>query len=197
MPLLERLQHENAEIIIWHITEAEEFFVEKLGFGSDRKDPKRRLEHLAGRFLLLELWPQIDFSKISISSTGKPFLNGAPKHFSVSHSYPYAAAAISQNEVGVDIQVYQPKICNLQQKFLSDAEALHCQHDMALYTLAWSAKEALFKKYGLGAVDFKGDMPIQHLSGNNPYEIDIAFRKESQNKIGFGQLFDEFSFAVF
>jgi hypothetical protein len=51
MPLLQTLEHNDTHIAIWKITESEDFFSQALGFGSEQKHPKRRLEHLSGRFL--------------------------------------------------------------------------------------------------------------------------------------------------
>lgn len=162
MPLLFTKKEPHYAIIIWHIEETEAFFASVLGFASDRKHPKRRLEHLAGRFLLKELKADFPFEKMVLSPEGKPELNDQSLRFSISHSFPYAAAIISTTKsVGVDIQVYVEKIKNLQSKFLSEEEQTLFNNQISGITLAWTAKEALFKYYGLGAVDFKGDMPIR------------------------------------
>lgn len=150
--------------MIWHIEEEETYFSSSLGFGSDKKHPERRLEHLAGRFLLQQLEATFPFEKMVISPEGKPELSDGSLYFSISHSFPYAAAIISRKKaVGVDIQMYVDKIERLQHKFLSDAEQQLTYNDIKKITLAWTAKEALFKYYGLGAVDFKLDMPIQDI----------------------------------
>ncbi|RQO30301.1 4-phosphopantetheinyl transferase [Taibaiella sp. KBW10] len=179
MPLYRSWQTSHAHIAIWEITETEDFFAASLGFGSDKKHPKRRLEHLSGRFLLQYLVPGFPFDKIQISPLGKPQLADQSLHFSISHSYPYAAVIVSrQQEVGIDIQVYQDKILRLQSKFLSAAEQLICANDMQRITLTWCAKEALFKYYGLGAVDFKEDMPMGSLQRTTPEDALIDMRLE-------------------
>lgn len=179
MPLYRSWQDSDAHIAIWEITETEDFFAAALGFGSDKKHPKRRLEHLSGRFLLQYLIPGFPFEKIEISPLGKPQLADNTIHFSISHSYPYAAAIVSrQKEVGIDIQVYQDKILRLQSKFLSEAEQQICGDDLQQITLAWCAKEALFKYYGLGAVDFKDDMPISKLLRFDEANAQIKMRLE-------------------
>lgn len=165
--------------MIWHIEEEEAFFSSSLGFGSDRKHPKRRLEHLAGRFLLRQLRSDFPFDKMITGAQGKPELSDKSSYFSISHSFPYAAAIISpKRSVGIDIQMYVEKIGRLQDKFLSVTEQELTRNDIQKITLTWAAKEAVFKYYGLGSVDFKSDMPIQGISWNeHNAEISMLLNK--------------------
>ncbi len=164
MPLFFEHRGEHYHLMVWHIVEPEHFFEQSLGFGSDKKHPKRRLEHLSGRFLLQQLQPTFPFEKMVVSALGKPELSDDSCHFSISHSYPYAAAIMSKDKsVGIDIQMYVPKIERLQTKFLTAEEQLLTANKIENITLAWAAKEALFKYYGLGSVDFKADMPIEKI----------------------------------
>jgi phosphopantetheinyl transferase len=198
MPLLQTLEHNDTHIAIWKITESEDFFSQALGFGSEQKHPKRRLEHLSGRFLLQLLVPGFPFERISIHPLGKPMLEDNSIWFSISHSFPYAAAIVStQKSVGIDIQVYQEKILRLQSKFLSNAEQEITTEDMHRITLAWCAKEALFKYYGLGAVDFKADMPItsMDLHSEDKFRIRMSLQKTREECILNGQLHPEFALS--
>ncbi|RYZ25577.1 MAG: 4'-phosphopantetheinyl transferase superfamily protein [Sphingobacteriales bacterium] len=166
MPIYKEWQHgEHARGAIWKITEPEDFFTQATGLSSDKKTSRRRTEHLAGRFLLQQLVPGLDLQQIEISHLGKPFLPGNPLHFSISHSYPFIGAAIDRDkEVGIDVQTLTDKIHRLQYKFLSDEEQLICDNSTGRITLAWAAKEAAFKRYGLGAVDFIRHMPIREMT---------------------------------
>ena len=198
MPLLQTLEHNDTRIAIWHITESEDFFSRALGFGSEQKHPKRRLEHLSGRFLLQLLQPDFPFERIVIHPLGKPMLDDHSIRFSISHSFPYAAAIIStQKSVGIDIQVYQDKILRLQSKFLSDAEQQITADDIQRITLAWCAKETLFKYYGLGAVDFKDDMTISSMDEINDdrYSIRMSLQKTREECVLNGQLHPDFAIS--
>ena len=197
MPLIHSEAGTGYQLAVWEITEDEAFFESSLGFGTDRKHPHRRLEHLSGRFLLQYLLPDFPFEKIQIAPTGKPFISDQALHFSISHSFPFAAAIVAERPVGIDVQVFVEKILRLQHKFLSEEEMRLCGEDLSHITLAWSAKEALFKQYGLGAVDFKGDMPLCCLDGRNPIEFAIQFKKENKIVLGQGMLFERFSLAFF
>lgn len=177
MPLYKAFEKgEHPEIAIWKIDEPEAFFSEQLGFSSDKKLEKRRLEHLAGRFLLQHLSPDFPFSRMEISRPGKPFVPGNSLHFSISHSFPYVAVAIDEQPVGIDVQVFQEKISRLKEKFLSPAEQALFENGTEQLTLAWTAKEAAFKWFGMGGVDFIQHMPIRKIRlTNRQADLEMEF----------------------
>ena len=169
MPLIYNHQINNTtKIGVWRITETEDFFFEKFSLQRNITHPHKRLQHLAGRHLLSVLFPSFPTELIKVADTKKPFLEDEAYHFSISHCGDYAAAIVSTtNRVGVDIEIPHPKIDRIQHKFLTitEEEVLnafnHNKND--LLTLAWSAKEAIYKWYGLGQVDFKKHININSL----------------------------------
>jgi len=180
MPLFKQWQDNDTTISIWKIEEAEDFFYEKAKLKSDKKFLHRRLEYLAGRYLLLQFLPDLSLDQIVISDSGKPHAPGHPAFFSISHSFPYAAAAISfDKETGIDIQIYQEKILRLQHKFLSEKEQLLFENDPQKIALGWTAKEAAFKWHALGGVDFIRHMPITDLTLDGTLaDLKMDFSKE-------------------
>ena len=172
MPLVYQ-QNINAgtKIAVWHITEPESFFLKQVPLQREISHWHKRLQHLAGRLLLKELFPHFPVSMIRIADTKKPFLPDEPFHFSISHCGNYAAAIVSQtNRVGIDVEIPNKKIENLQHKFMYVAEIpkLELQCPMPLsnkLTLYWSIKETVFKWWGNGQVDFKKDIVIQSIDG--------------------------------
>ena len=114
---------ENTRLGIWKIEETEEFFKGNVPQHRDVTHPHKRLQHLAGRFLLQFLFPDFPYELIRIADTRKPFLPDEQYHFSISHCGDYAAAIVSKDSrVGVDIEVPVEKILRIQYKFLSDEE---------------------------------------------------------------------------
>jgi len=176
---------ETSKAAIWKIEEPESFFTEQTGLVSDKKFETRRLEHLAGRFLLKYILPNFQLHKIQVSPLGKPFVEEEKIFFSISHSFPFVGVTIdTTKETGIDVQTLQPKILRLQHKFLSPAEQEFCGNDSELITLAWAAKEAAFKKYGLGAVDFIKHMPITQMDINDrEAELTMEFAREIPSTI--------------
>lgn len=171
----------NTRLGIWKIEETEDFFKRNVPQHRDVTHPHKRLQHLAGRFLLQYLFPDFPYHLIEIADTKKPFLPEEQYHFSISHCGDFAAAIVSKNSrVGIDIEIPVDKIVKIADKFLSgeekkifntelpahDAEASG-QHpgiyrrDSRLTTLLWSAKEAVFKWYGNGGVDFKKQIQLK------------------------------------
>lgn len=147
---------------IWKVTEGEDFFREKTGLlAKGIASEKRRLEHLAGRTLLRHLKEDFPLPHIAKDAHDKPRLPQNRYRFSISHSYPYVAAVVSDSEeCGMDIQCYRPGMERLQHKFLSAAEQAFFNSDEKLLTLAWCAKEAAYKWQGRRGVDFIEHLPI-------------------------------------
>lgn len=156
---------------IWKIDEPESFFIERTGLPApDIKAEKRRLERLAGRFLLKHLKEDFPLLNIRPDEHDKPRIDNNEYYFSISHSWPYVAAMVSPYvECGIDIQCWHPNIKHIQHKFLSPAEQAIIGTDPKLITLAWSAKEAAYKWQGRRGVEFIDHMPIHHHGQNSEH----------------------------
>jgi len=180
---------------VWKIAEPEAFF--QVPLQRSITHPHKRLQHLAGRYLLKFLFPDFPLELIQIADTRKPFLENELFHFSISHCSDFAAVIVStHNRVGVDIEVVWDKIQKIQHKFVSDAEMTavnsgwpavsgeaETQHQPSLInhqlTLAWSCKEAVFKWYGAGEVDFKKHMQIERVQTDDKlFQTAMCFKKE-------------------
>lgn len=155
---------DNTRLGIWKIEEPEEFFKLNVPLHRDVTHPHKRLQHLAGRFLLQFLAPDFPYELIQIAETRKPFLPAEEYHFSISHCGDYAAAIVSKtHRVGVDAEIMRPLVTELVHKFLSEEEKslLYRQTILEQSTIMWSAKEAVFKWYGEGKVDFRGHIQLK------------------------------------
>ena len=167
MPVFFQQQiNESTRLGVWKIEESEDFFKGNVPLHRDVTHPKKRLQHLAGRFLLQYLFPDFPYDQIRIADTRKPFLPDEQYHFSISHCGDYAAAIVSRSHrVGVDVEETEDRILRIKDKFLSPLEQSlfipDPQHpDNRLLTLLWSSKESVFKWYGAGEVDFRRDIRL-------------------------------------
>lgn len=185
MPVFFQQQiNENTRLGVWKIEETEEFFKGNVPQHRDVTHPHKRLQHLAGRFLLQYLFSDFPYELIQIADTRKPFLADEKYHFSISHCGDYAAAIVSRNNrVGIDIEIPTEKLSRLADKFLSEKEKeifelTPLATSLLPLTLYWSAKESVFKWYGDGGVDFK-----KHIQLFNRQEgkgtIDCFFSKDN------------------
>ena len=225
MPIF--FQHQISETTrlgVWKIEETEEFFKGNVPQHRDVTHPHKRLQHLAGRFLLQYLFPDFPYELILIADTRKPYLKDEEFHFSISHCGDYAAAIVSKDRrVGIDIEIPLMKILQIQHKFISeeekkmfltpdsglqtpdsglptpDADAFG-QHpdiyrrDSRLPTLLWSAKESVFKWYGNGGVDFK-----KHIQLKKQHEgmetLDCYFTKTNDHLTIHYRLFEQLALS--
>jgi phosphopantetheinyl transferase len=173
MPLLYQQDiNEHTRLGLWHINEPESFFLDRVELTVAINHPHKRLQHLAGRFLLTELFPDFPLSLVKIADTRKPFLEEEAFHFSISHSRDYAAALVSRtSRVGVDVEMISEKSLRLKHKFINaDEDDLLSNKgwdDKMAATAGWSIKEALFKWYGLGSVNFREDLFIAEIDSDH------------------------------
>ena len=192
MPIFFQQQiNENTRLGVWKIEETEEFFKGNVPQHRDVTHPHKRLQHLAGRFLLQYLFSDFPYELIQIADTRKPFLPDAQYHFSISHCGDYAAAIVSkESRVGIDVEIPVDKILQIQSKFISDLEKelvipkLKNQMflDYQVPTIIWSSKEAVFKWYGVGGVDFKKHIQLLNHKAENE-TIDCYFSKSESELI--------------
>ena len=159
----------HALAAIWNITEDEDFFKKSLldtgdwqpDSIADIKHAKRRLEHLAGRYLLQYIKVDFPVQLIRKDPFDKPRLPENRYYFSISHSFPFVTVIISDSmECGIDIQTWHRNIEGIQHMFLSEREQAFFGGDPRLITLAWCAKEAAYKWNGRRGIDFIQDMPV-------------------------------------
>ncbi|HVY76379.1 MAG TPA: 4'-phosphopantetheinyl transferase superfamily protein [Puia sp.] len=204
MPLF--YQHninEFTRLGIWKIAEDEAFFLERVPLKRDVSHPHKRLQHLAGRYLLTVLFPDFPLEEILIADTRKPYLPDEKYHFSISHCGSFAAAVVSSRyRVGIDVEQAAPGIERIREKFLSPKELSvayegidRSGHRLRQLTLLWSAKESIFKWYSLGSIDFR-----KHIQWMDPYfirgglfgQLNFVFRKRDyQPLLVYYKLFDD------
>ncbi|GAA4731923.1 4'-phosphopantetheinyl transferase family protein [Flavisolibacter ginsenosidimutans] len=198
MPIF--FQHEideHTRLAVWKIVEDERFFLQYVPLHRAITHPHKRLQHLAGRYLLQYLFPDFPINLIKIADTRKPYLEDEAYHFSISHCSNYAAAIVSKaKRVGVDIEVPTVKVEKIKHKFLheeelnwqsaignrrTESEAINQSTAQLLnqLTLLWSAKEAVFKWWSYGAVDFSEMIRLQPFGLQPEGMIEGAFVGEA------------------
>ena len=99
-----------------------------------------------------EFWGLSELPAVTKLALGKPVFQSAPElHFNLSHSGTFALCALSEQPVGVDIEVLRPRREHLAEQILSPGELDWYQKNgadpAALLTL-WTRKEAYVKRCG-------------------------------------------------
>ena len=133
------------------------------------------------------LFPDFPSAEIEIATTRKPFLPEEQYHFSISHCGNFAAALVSADkQVGIDIEMITERVHRIKHKYLHDAELLFVnrypiEKQTELLTLLWSAKEAMFKWWGSGDVDFSEVLRIEPFVFSKEGNIQARFEKREIN----------------
>lgn len=189
--------NDTTKLAIWKIEEDAYFFLEHVPLQREITHPHKRLQHLAGRYLLRLLFPDFPFEEILIADTKKPYLPHEQYHFSISHCGNYAAAIVSSTQrVGIDIEIPTERVLRITHKFLNAEELKEFNIEGSLFkdqgsrikisnlrlaTTLWSAKEAMFKWWGWGAVDFSEMLRINHFELKEEGIIQTRFIRQSMN----------------
>ena len=180
MPVILKKQiNASVSVCLWQILEAEAFFIEN--YTLDPKDlasiqtiklESRRLEKWACRAALAELTGQ-NSVEITYSHHGQPLITFGSISFS--HTKDLALVVLSNQPVGADIEKITPRILKLKHKFMNQKEIQEFDVENPRdVTLIWCAKEAIFKWYEKGELDFSEDMMIS----NNPLKALLKKEKE-------------------
>ncbi|POY38960.1 4'-phosphopantetheinyl transferase [Solitalea longa] len=174
--VLHKILDNDTEFAIWKIEEPAELLYSKLQLDQSEKEVyeslskgKRELHWLSSRVLLRSLINTPDFIKTSLDEHNKPYLVNLPHHFSLSHSFDYAAVMISKSKkVGIDIELIKDKIIRVEGKFLSDEELtfINTEHKIKHLYACWAAKEALYKLFGKKTVSLQDHIRLKPFDYN-------------------------------
>ena len=175
MPLYKTINHNaTTQIIVWKITESlEELLANvvlkektQVRFNKMKSEMHQRA-FLSVRMLLKEAG-YTDFD-LHYDEFGKPFFDDG-KHVSITHSHHFSAIIISDETVGIDIEMQREKILRIADKFVNPTElnrlkSFDLQDYIKKLTIKWGAKEAIFKIRNEKGISFKDHIQV------HPFEI--------------------------
>lgn len=159
MPLHRLFRDEEARIAIWKIEETAEGLLalmppglqERYGKESRKRfnPASRQEEWLAVRAIAHSVFglPR----PIAYKPTGLPFIRDTRIYASISHCRGFAAMAISERPVGIDLELIGKRALRTKGRFLTHEEELAVfrtsgpSEEEFTATAAWTAKEAAFK----------------------------------------------------
>ena len=134
-------------------------YLQKYDLFSAPRSDKKRLESENGLSLLeyaLRDTYNAELSEMNIQrgEHGKPYFPNFPEIcFNISHSGDYAAAAVSDSEIGVDVQVFRNVKENLIKKVCRGAELDYIDNAAdrsRAFIHLWALKESYIKAIGMG-----------------------------------------------
>lgn len=174
MPLYRDFSDENALILLWKYDENDELnpadLLEKENFEKVKEyHPTKLKEYLLVRKILKSVLPD---HKI-LYDCREPYLEPKDYEISITHSFPFAALAISKNKVGIDLEPFNNKIQKLQHKFLFEEEAEFIEEGKKTQylTVIWSLKESLYKIHHSNYWSLKKHYEVKPFNIEAPYDI--------------------------
>ncbi len=174
MPLYRDFSDDAATIHLWKYEETDELdpevLLEKENFEKVKNyHPTKLKELLLVRKILKSVLPD---HKILYNGR-EPFLSPRDFEISITHSFPYAALAISKNKVGIDIEPFNPKISRIQHKFVKESETdfIEKNKETAYLTIIWSLKESLYKIHHSKYWSLKKHYEVKPFKLDFPYQI--------------------------
>jgi 4'-phosphopantetheinyl transferase len=173
MPLFETIQfNETTKILIWHITESFEELLSKVVLKektqqrlNGMKSQMHQRAFLSVRMLIQEMG--FTDHEMHYDEFGKPYFN-CHNHISITHSQDFAAIIISDETVGIDMELQREKILRIADKFVdTETSYLNTQNKedyIKELTVIWGAKEAIFKIRNEKGISFKDHIRVNAFS---------------------------------
>lgn len=152
MPLFKIIPiNETTSIFLWKITEDyNELFrnVSLKDTSLSRLENMKSESHKKGFLSVRKLLQYSGYNDFDLfyDESGKPHLQDG-KHISISHSFDFAALALSNENIGIDIEQVKEKVLRIAPRFMETwhLENLTQQDQMKKATVIWGTKEAIFK----------------------------------------------------
>ena len=131
-------------------------------------DENDRKKSIIGEIMLCELLKKEDINYESCSfyknESGKTYISNYDIYFNISHSDKYIAVAISNKEIGIDIEEYRKYDEKVLKTFANEDEVSYVKNSNRKridYIKLYTSKEAYIKCNGLRLLNIK-DFTIVH-----------------------------------
>jgi 4'-phosphopantetheinyl transferase len=173
MPLFQTINvNPNTKILVWKVTESFKELREQVVLKektqlrlNGMKSEIHQRAFLCVRMLIQEIGIT-DFD-LHYDEFGKPYLSDH-RHISITHSHNFAAIIISDETVGIDIELQREKIIRIANKFV-DYEFDYLKPKLVeeyikKLTVIWGAKEAIFKIRNEKGISFNDHIQVEDFS---------------------------------
>ena len=176
MPLYKSIYIDtSSQILVWKITESYEKLLGEVQLNEKsllRLNGMKSQLHQRAFLSVRKLLQEAGYSDFDLQydESGKPHLNPnncytEPVEVSISHSHNFSTLIISDQKVGIDIEMQRDKIIRIADKFVNNKESLRLgdtnTHDyIKKLTVKWGAKEAIFKIRNEPGISFKNHIWI-------------------------------------
>lgn len=163
MPLhLSSFPNLNSRLLVWSIDETIDELcsnIELTEQSQQRMNSMKSDLHQRAFLSVRQLLLQLGYADVDLlyDVTGKPHLRDG-KFISISHSHQLAVVLVSDQVVGVDVELIREKVAKIGPKFCA-TELQFLAPDLTIdaerLTVIWGAKEAVFKIVNREGISFK------------------------------------------
>ncbi|WP_300568284.1 4'-phosphopantetheinyl transferase superfamily protein [Flavobacterium sp.] len=95
--------------------------------------------------------------------SGKPYLKDG-KHISITHSHTFSAIVLSDENIGIDLEMQREKIIRIADKFANEPFVFEIKENKEDFirklTVIWGIKEAIFKIRNEEGISFKDHIQV-------------------------------------
>ena len=141
----------STQIYVWKIEESFEDLFDEVALNDVnliRLNTMKSEQHQRGFLSVRKLLQEAGYSDFDLYYTtdGKPHLKDN-KFISISHSHEFSTIIISNQNVGIDLEICKEKVLKIAPKFMNidHLENLSEEHQIKKATVIWGIKEAIFK----------------------------------------------------
>jgi len=170
MPLYQSITIDSSsQILVWEITETYNQLLDEVSLCEKslfRLNGMKSQLHQRAFLSVRKLLQEVGYSDFNLfyDEWGKPHLMDK-KYISISHSHQFSTIIISNQKVGIDIEMIRDKIIRIAHKFVNDKELIGLQKfDNQDYvkkiTVKWGTKEAIFKIQNEKGISFKDHIQV-------------------------------------
>lgn len=163
----------TTQILIWKVTESLDELYSQVTLKlktqnrlNGMKSEMHKRAFLSVRMLIQEIG--ISDYDLHYDDFGKPYLSDH-RYISITHSHNFAAIIVSEETVGIDMELQREKIIRIADKFVNEKELKRLESfDNLEYikklTVKWGAKEAIFKIRNEKGISFKDHIQVEPFS---------------------------------
>jgi len=170
MPLYKTISfNSSTQILIWKITESYSELLNEVLLNEKsilRLNNMKSQLHQRAFLSVRKLLQEVGYSDFDLyyDEFGKPHLKNN-KHISITHSHNFSAIILSNETVGIDIELQRDKIALIANKFINDAELNRLKNNNNIdyikkLTVKWGAKESIFKILNEAGISFKNHIRV-------------------------------------
>jgi phosphopantetheinyl transferase len=176
MPLYKTISlNPSTQILVWEVTESYQELFEAVVLNEsnlNRLNCMKSEMHQRAFMSVRKLFQEVGYTDFDLyyDEFGKPHLHDG-KHISITHSHQFSAIILSDEVVGIDIELQREKIIRIADKF-SDTEFSFLKPEekeeyIRKLTVIWGAKEAIFKIRNERGISFKDHIIVEAFEMND------------------------------